>query len=142
MQQKQVYDRRTTQDKSAKAVKLTSSVAGTALCSNSTTKHDGDGDVIPEQGDIVALVKEHSTRAAPQILLGKVLRVSLREQELLLAHLQEVEESKYQLTVGQNTWTESFDAIVFPVDVVYDNIAGVYTLRSSHLEIHKIVKKD
>ena len=142
MQQKQVYDRRTTQDKSAKAVKLTSSVAGTALCSNSTTKHDGDGDVIPEQGDIVALVEEHSTRAAPQILLGKVLRVSLRERELLLVHLQKVEESKYQLTVEQNTWTENFDSIVFAVDVAYDNIAGIYTLRSSHLAIHKIVKKD
>ena len=142
MQQRQVYDRRTTTDKSARAVKLTAALAGRILDSNPTANLDEDGDAIPEPGDIVALVQAGSTQTAPLILLGKVLRVNLREQEVLLAHLQEIEESKYRLRVGQSTWTESFNSLVYPVDVVYDVISGMYTLRSKPLDIHKTVNKN
>ena len=139
IQQQRVYDRRTSQDKTSKAVKLSASVASTSLNSN-PARFDEDGDVIPAQDDIVALVKEDSTRESPQILLGKVLRVNTREREVLLAHLHELEMSKYRLRVGQSTWTESFDSLVYPVDVAYDDITALYTLRSPPLEIHKLVK--
>lgn len=141
MQQREVYDRRTTQDKSAKAVKLAASAAERALC-NSTASLDRDGDLIPENGDIVALVQDGSTRAAPKILLGKVLRVNCREQEVLLAHLEERGDSNYRLRVGQSTWMESIQALVYPVDVIFNNAEGTYSLRSSLLDIHQSVKQD
>ena len=141
MQQKEVYDRRTSMEKSARAVKLTATIAERSVGSNPVANLDQDRAVVPELGDIVALVEDGSTRASPRILLGKVLRVNLREREVLLAHLEKKETSKYKLVVGQSTWVESFDALVYPVDVVYD-IQGTYTLRSDPLEIHKIVNKN
>ena len=126
IQQQRVYDRRTSQDKTSKAVKLSASVASTSLNSN-PARFDEDGDVIPAQDDIVALVKEDSTRESPQILLGKVLRVNTpdHEREVLLPHLHELEMSKFRRRVGRSTWTwtESFDSLVYPVDVAYDNSA-------------------
>ena len=129
-------------DKSARAVKLSAGLAGRTLDGKPTASMDGDGDPIPETGDIVALVQDESTKASPLILLGKVLRVNLRDQEVLLAHLQQIEKSKYRLKVGQSTWMESFHALVYPIDVVYDAVAGLYTLRSELLDIHRRVKMD
>ena len=126
-------------DKSAKAVSITAATAGRTLVRNPTQRVTEEQDIVPDTGDIVAMVQEGSTRQCPRILLGKVLRVNSREQEVLLAHLEAMESKKYRLKVGQSTWTESFHSLVFPIDVEYNN--GLYHLRSSPLEIHNIVKK-
>jgi len=95
------------------------------------------------RGDIVGLVEEDSTRSNPLILLGKVLRVNHQKRTVLLAYLQPIKgsNSKYQLDVGNNTWQEKFETLVFPVDIEFESKSYLYTLRTPKLSIHNAVKK-
>jgi len=142
MQQREVYDRRTCQDKVVDGVKLTASIAGKVLDADNSSTSDSD-DIVPERGDIVGLVEEDSTRSNPLILLGKVLRVNHQKRTVLLAYLQPIKgsNSKYQLDVGNNTWQEKFETLVFPVDIEFDSKSYLYTLRTPKLSIHNAVKK-
>ena len=142
MQQREVYDRRTSQEKAVNGVKLTASIAERALGINSCTSTDLDAsDYVPERDDIVALVEEGSTHAKPLIILGKVLRVYQKDREVLLAHLKPVKvRNKYQLDAGQDTWKENFDALIYPIDIHYEPKSGVYILRTPPSQIHQVVK--
>ena len=141
IQQKQVYDKRTKEEKVARGVKLTAGIAANALAGTSTTHLTEKDAVTPAKDDMVALVEEGSTRKEPMVLLGKVLRVYTKEREVLLAHLREMEEhGKYKLVVGTSTWVESFDALIFPIDIAYDAARNIYTLATSKVDIHKSVR--
>ena len=88
-------------------------------------------------------MEEESTKEKPLILLAKVLRVNKQKKEVLLAHLEPINSDGdiyYRLVVGRDTWTESFAAVVHPVDVTFDQERHIYLLRSSKLQIHCIVK--
>ena len=99
-----------------------------------------DGDDLYEIGDIVALVEKQSTPSSPKILLGKVLRSYPRRREVLLAYLAPVPNKKatYTLAVGQTTWIESYDARIYPVDIVYEESNNVYKLRTKVEDIYKV----
>jgi hypothetical protein len=147
-QQLQVYDRRTTQDRTAEAIKFTSNLTTRALQeapahANSSFHEDeeeeDDADTQYEVGDIVALVKSTSTLPNPDILLGKVLRANSRKREALLAHLEPVPNTRnrFRLKIGKDSWSESYDALIFPVDILYDERTHLYTLRTTPQEIHR-----
>ena len=98
----------------------------------------GDDDLY-EAGDIVALIEEQATPSNPLFLLGKVLRTYPKRREALLAHLAPVPNTriKYVLTVGKDSWIESYDALIYPVDTVFDEGKNVYKLRTNPEEIYK-----
>ena len=147
-EQARTYDCRTSSDKVAHAVQLSSKEAASALgdrVSDVEPSTSGGNSkkkkLLPCVGDIVALVEERSTRDEPVVMLGKVLRLYQDSQEVLLAHLRLVEKSRkssptYKLTIGKDAWVESYDSLVFPVDVAYDSARGVYSLRTPSTEIH------
>ena len=86
---------------------------------------------VPQKGDIVAVVGDR-----PEVYIGKVLRTDQRHREVLLATLHLVEANKYRFDVAAETWRESFDALIYPVDVNYNEVTHLYTLNSSLPEIH------
>lgn len=138
LQQRRVYDKRTSQDRTAQAVNFCSKVAAGTLGIEAFKKSDIDDDLY-EVGDIVALIDKEATASKPLILLGKILRTYPRKREVILAHLAPVPNTrfKYQLTVGKDSWTESFDALIYPVDIVFDEGNNVYKLRTKPEEIYK-----
>ena len=173
VQQKRTYDRRTTNERVGKAVDLMGRVTATQLQEDSFSPEESHGDdsndettgvaassssssssppshhrhSLPyREGDIVAVVDEHSTRKKPVFILGKVLQL-LKRRQALLAHLapQQGEEeegaTRFKLRVGSTTWLESLDAVVFPVDVEFDNRDRLYRLRTSPLEIHESLEE-
>ena len=100
------------------------------------------------KGDIVAAVEKRSTAGNPQILLGKVLSIDQKRREVLLAWLKPVtrqaKDAKgtlcYKMVVGKDTWKESMDAVVHPIDIITTSRPGVYQLNSSLRDIHNAVK--
>ena len=99
-------------------------------------------------GDVIGVVEEASRRDKPLVILGKVLRVDTRHREVLLAHLRPCTDDDddeggpaFQLVVGRNTWTESFEAVVHPIDVEYRRANNRYYLNTPAEEIHDCVKK-
>ena len=94
--------------------------------------------------DIVAVVESDSTDLQPLIILTKILRIDRLTREVLLAHLAPVsddadgQENRFPLVVGRDTWKESFDAVVHPLDVQCSNI-GLYTLLTPAEDIHKVI---
>ena len=140
-----MYDRRSWQDRTTEAVKFAAKLTASALSGGENTTdasdHDASDDDAYEVGDIVAMVDRISTRSKPHILLGKILRVYPRRREVLLAHLSPIPctRNKYKLVVGRDSWIESFDALVYPVDVAYEEETSVYTLRTTPTEIHNSV---
>ena len=146
-EQMQTYDRRKSSAKISKAVGNIATETATALglsvgssnrAEGAEEKKDDDG-YSPEVGDLVALVEESSTESEPKIMLGKVLRVYQREEEVLLAHLRACGKGTYRLTVGKDAWKESTKSLVHPVDVIFDSKLGVYKLRTPVIDIHKDV---
>lgn len=149
-EQKQTYDRRKSSAKIFRAVEQSAKETAAALGlstggSSSSSSRAGGVDVVeeyyPETGDIVALVEGDSRESDPRILLGKVLRVYRKEEEVLLAHLQASGKGTYRLTVGRDAWKESINSLVHPVDVVFDSKSGVYKLRTPVIDIHREVMK-
>jgi len=150
-EQKQTYDRRKSSAKIFRAVEQSAKETAAALglstggSSSSSSSRAGGVDVVeeyyPETGDIVALVEGDSRESDPRILLGKVLRVYRKEEEVLLAHLQASGKGTYRLTVGRDAWKESINSLVHPVDVVFDSKSGVYKLRTPVIDIHREVMK-
>ena len=94
--------------------------------------------------DIVAVVEPNSTDLHPLIILAKILRIDRLRREVLLAHLAPVSddadgrENIFRLVVGRGTWKESFDAVVYPIDVRCSN-TGLYTLLTPAEDIHKVI---
>lgn len=105
-----------------------------------------DGVEVPAfgAGDIVAVVEEESTPRQPKIILGKILRMEGNEREVLLAHLEPASSTEdgqetFRLVVGRSTWRESYDAVVYPIDVQYRPESRTYVLRTDPLAIHSVI---
>jgi len=106
---------------------------------------DDDEDDTPSfgVGDIIAVVEEASTKERPQIILGKIIRLNSNKKEVLLAHMEPIckdGEVFYRLVVGTDTWSESFSALVHPIDVVFNREQNMYVLHSDPVDIHRVVK--
>ena len=109
---------------------------------------ESDESDVPSFGlmDIVAVVESDSTDLQPLIILAKILRMDRLNREVLLAHLAPVtddadaygQENRFRLVVGRDTWKESFDAVVHPLDVQCTN-TGLYTLLTPAEDIHKVI---
>ena len=97
-------------------------------------------------GAIVGVVEATSTPRQPQVILGKVLRLEAATREVLLAHLKPAATedgqgcgARFRLVVGRSTWKESYDALVYPIDVEYMRDSHSYILRTPPLDIHQAV---
>ncbi len=141
MQQRRVYDRRSTQDRTTQAVQFASSVTAGVLGGGSEVHEEVD---TYEIGDIVGMVSKGSTLREPKVLIGKVLRTDRRKREALLAYLQPIPHTRnhYRLKIGEETWRESYQALVYPLDVVYEEQKDIYILRTPLQHIHTSVLTD
>eukprot|EP00731_Ephydatia_muelleri_P033656 Em0034g38a len=154
-EQSRSYDRRTSSDKVSRAVALASDRVAVVLDTNTASRSSSKSSrkvksrpdsqelhAIPEIGDIIAAVQDVSTLREPLIWFGKVMRVYAEKKEVLLGELvqQNGRAKNYKLKIGQGTWVEPFDSLVYPVDMAYNSSSGMYTLRTSLREIHMDVK--
>ena len=83
--------------------------------------------------DVVAVVEETSTHLQP-----KILRVM--KKEVLLAWLKPTKKAAktgYSMVVGTDTWIESTAALIYPIDVEWDESSRMYLLHSDPVQIHK-----
>ena len=90
-------------------------------------------------GDIVAVVETSSTVQTPVIILGKVLRVFPKEQEVLLAWLRPHGKKVYRLVVGSDSWKEPWSSLIHPIDVSFNDKTNFYTLRTPTVELHNFI---
>ena len=100
---------------------------------------DAESEYCPEVGDIVAVVEDASTEQRPVIILGKVIRVFAKEKESLLAWLRPYGNRLYRLVVGTDSWRESWDSLIHPIDITYDVHSNLYTLRTPTVDLHKYI---
>ena len=102
---------------------------------------DGNDELQPSIGDLVALVDPQSTRDEPVIFIARVMRFNVSDRnEVVLAEFEEVEDSCYKLKIqSYRPWVESVHSLIWPIDVQYDSEARVYKLRSAKQEIFQSV---
>ena len=142
--QKRYYDERPLAQKKRKALDLLSSVASRSLGEGSIEILSDEDEhlnieLLPAQGEFVALVAANSTNNVPEVFVARVLRLSDDRKTAYLAEFSEVEPGKFKLTAGKS-YRESVNALIHPIDIVYSNSNGVYELRTSKLEIHQQVR--
>eukprot|EP00794_Sanderia_malayensis_P010475 gene10475-11573_t len=85
---------------------------------------------------IVAMVTESSTYTHPDIILGKVIFLDRELKTATLAHLKNLEKNSFVMTVGEDTWVESWDRLIHPIDIVFNETTQIYGLRTSRRVIH------
>ena len=77
----------------------------------------------------------------PNILVGKVIDVNNDEKTVLMAEMEETDESyTYKMKIGI-TYKERIEAVVHPIDCVYDADSNAYYLQIRKHEIHEAVMK-
>ena len=143
--QKRYYDERPLAHKKLKALDLLGSVASRSLGEGSIdVLSDEDDelniDLLPAEGEFVALVAANSTNSIPEVFVAKVLRLSDDRKIAYLAEFSETEPGKFKLNAGKS-YRESVSALIYPIDIVYLHSNGVYELRTPKLEIHHQVYK-
>ena len=136
-QQRNTYDRRTSRERLRGAVSALGKSTLCQLAEWSDEEVDDDEEDAPSfgVGDIIAVVEEASTKERPQIT---------NKKEVLLAHMEPIckdGEVFYRLVVGTDTWSESFSALVHPIDAVFNRKQNMYVLQSDPVDIHLVVKK-
>lgn len=99
-----------------------------------------EGELMAQPGDIVALLDGTSTKDNIAFFLAKVARFTSDRSEAHLVHLELLDgsENLYRVRPGK-IWTEPVNALVFPVDVVYNSTEKAYELRTSAEEIFRCV---
>ena len=98
---------------------------------------DDDDDV--SVGDIVALLDGASSCAEDAaIFVGRVIKVSEFEAQLMEFRCVDKSKKLYRAVVGRSWW-ESLDALIHPIDIVYDRKNELYELRSSPADIYRVV---
>ena len=142
LQQKEVYDRWTTTDKLQEALRSMASHTHSFVVDKEEEAREGKEDTTctptPILNDVVAVVEEMSTRLEPKFILGKILRVM--KKEVLLAWLKPTKKAAktgYSMVVGTDTWIESTAALIYPIDVEWDESSHMYLLHSDPVQIHK-----
>ena len=143
--QRRFYDKRTLAQKKEPALRFLAQTARSGIFDDddndmnvSSKEIDKEGfsdEVLPVIGDFVALVARNSTRRSPQIFIAKVLRFSDNKKDVLLAHMEEIEENNFKLTIGKS-YLESTNSLIFPIDIAYKTSDRVYELRSQKLDLH------
>ena len=106
--------------------------------------HDNDesGQLVlrPNVGDICALLDPVSTADYIRFHLAKVARFNSDQSEAHLIHLRATDEteSMFRLAPGK-VWTENCDALLYPIDVVYNSSQQAYELRTRPVDIYNMV---
>ena len=95
----------------------------------------------PIRVQIVALITNDLTLDVPNILVGKVIDVNHDEKTVLMAEMEEAYETyTYKMKIGI-TYKERIEAVVHPIDCVYDADRNTYHLRTRKQETHEAVMK-
>ena len=103
--QKRYYDERPLAQKKSKALDLLGSVASSSLGEGSIELLSDEDkqlnlEILPAQGEFVALVAANSTKSVPKVFVAKVLRVSDDRRTAYLAEFSEEEPGKFKLKAG------------------------------------------
>ena len=92
-------------------------------------------------GDVCAVLDSVSTcKENAKFFLGRIVKFSDDRDEVLLLEFRQINDSEpfYKAEVD-SSWWEPVDAIVFPLDIVFDASRGAYELRSSASDIYRAV---
>ena len=131
-------------EKKVSAISFLGDMTSHVICEDEVhviSDNDDDSfvEVLPSNGELVALVAADSTISVPSMFVGKILCYSEDHKTVFLADFQEVEPCKFKLNAGK-CYTESAKSMVYLVDIVYLYASGVYELRTLKTDIHKQVK--
>ena len=92
-------------------------------------------------GDLCAVLDKISTcEEDAAFFLGRIVRFSDDEDEVLLMEFRKISEDEpfYKAAVDQSWW-EPVDAVISPLDIVFDPARRAYELRSSAADIYRAV---
>ena len=115
-------------------------IADMSAESSDGNSSDDELELVPQAGDIVALLDPAATKTDISFFIAKVARYTKDRREAHLIHLGQVEGSDnlYVLKPGR-VWTESLKALIFPIDIVYDSSKKAYELRTTPDCLYKYV---
>ena len=103
---------------------------------------DGFNKLLPQIGDIVALLDGVSTKDSIHFFLAKIARYNKTRSEAHLSQLELVDNSDNMYVLKPNSvWVESVNALIFPIDILYNSSKHAYELRTSPEQIFKCVHK-
>ena len=127
--QRHHYDERPMSEKKFKAIRFLGDMMLRAICEDEVYVVSNDDvesfvEVLPSNGELVALVAAESTISVPSMFIGKNLRYSEDYKTVFLADFQEVKPCQFKLNAGKS-YRESARSIVYPMDIVYLYASGV-----------------
>lgn len=151
--QMQVYDKRSQQERTKRALHylnqsavnaIVDDVPGTSCNVDDEVEDDSSGEErdLPAPGEICALIPADARAKSPEIFLAKVLKYSADGQSVRLAWLKQIEgkPNHYKFQVGHSVWEEKVSSLIYPLDVTYKRDEGSYELRSANKEIYQQLK--
>jgi len=151
--QMQVYDKRSQQERTKRALHylnqsavnaIVDDVPGTSCNVDDEVEDDSSGEErdLPAPGEICALIPADARAKSPEIFLAKVLKYSADGQSVRLAWLKQIEgkPNHYKFQVGHSVWEEKVSSLIYPLDVTYKRDEGSYELRSAKKEIYQRLK--
>ena len=145
--QMHIYDRRTQQERAKRAHHYLNQSAVNSIMDDPVPPSDSDDEdtnsqaerIPPAIGEMCALLPSDVQAKSPEIFLAKVLKYSPDGRTVRLAWFKEVDghTNHYKFQVGHSVWEENVSSLIYPVDVFYNRLEGVYELRSSKEEIYQ-----
>ena len=147
-----IYDRRTQQERTSQALRyLGKSAFNSILDEPPTTSFDKeqeieqavDSDDLPSPGELCALIPCDVNPGRPDVFLAKVLKYTHDGRDARLAWLRELDTrpNYYEFQAGTDVWQEKTSALIYPIDVHFHRLEGLYELKTPKRRIYTLVRK-
>ena len=81
----------------------------------------------------------NSTQSNPEVFVARLLQLSADHKIATLADFKELQPGKFKPDAGKS-YQEAVNALIYPLDVVYSYLNGIYELRTPKIDIHNQVK--
>jgi len=138
-QAQETYDRRTSNEKKARALAMTTQYAQTSMDAIETRKQARDE---PKSrsldiGAFVGLIEEDSTMQKPKVLIGQIqflLEVDNRASLLWYKH---ISSNQYTFQFQSEEWIENLEAMIPVTMKANKQSPGTYKLSNTLRSIHK-----
>ena len=147
-----IYDRRTQQERTSQALRYLGKSALNSIfdeppTTSGTTSSDNeqevDSDDLPSPGKLCVLIPSDVNPGRPDVFLAKVLKYTHDGRDAQLAWLRELDTcpNYYEFQAGTDVWQEKASALIYPIDVHFHRLEGLYELRTPNRPIFMVVWK-
>jgi len=135
------YDRRTSNEKKARAVAMTTQYAQTSMDAIETRKQARDEpksrSLDIHVGDFVGLIEEDSTMQNPKVLIGQIQCLIDVDNRASLLWYKHISSNQYTFQFQSEEWIENLEAMIPVTMKAIKQSPGAYKLSNTLRSIHK-----